>query len=112
MSECQCCGQPMEQPDDEPQIIKRGKLKQDMYGFKNDREFLDRLEVFFLETHKTVTKMMNATQRRFYVVAKQGAEFYCLQFNDGDRLWYDDEGLGIEDMDDKWAKKNLEIYDA
>lgn len=38
--------------------------------------------------------------------AKAGTQFDCY-IVDGKELWYDSEGIGIEEMDAEWAVRNL-----
>ena len=38
--------------------------------------------------------------------AKAGTQFDCY-IVDGEELWYDSEGIGIEEMDSECAKRNL-----
>ena len=40
------------------------------------------------------------------LAAKAGTQFDCY-IVDGEELWYDSEGIGIEEMDAAWAARNL-----
>ena len=42
-----------------------------------------------------------------FILIKAGTKFVCFIDDDGFELWFDDAGIGVEEMDSDWAKENL-----
>lgn len=60
-------------------------------------------------TEAEVKGLIKAFQDSFEKVLEKGARFVSY-IDDGEELWYDDEGYGIEGVDNDWAEKYLENF--
>lgn len=100
----------------EDEVSKIGFLKHNLaYGWqlseKVDR-LINSINNFWvseeeLEVMLSSLKKMFCKDEEECLWAPKGTKFIYLKF-DGEYSWFDDEGIGIEDQDDEWAKKHLE----
>ncbi len=87
--------------------IKEGFLKEDLYEYVNDDDWMDNIP-FWLYTIKEKNKAIKEVSNSFKKVLKKGTRFVCF-LDKGAESWYDDPAIfGVEDMDEKWAKLYLE----
>lgn len=97
--------------EEENNPVKVGFLKMDLYGFQSDSyesmSFKKSWGNFWLKTEKQKSATIEEFKSRFEKVLEKGAKFVCYMI-DGEESWFDDEGYGVENMDNKWANKYLE----
>lgn len=94
------------QKEKEEKIAKIGYLKFDLYDFRVSNNHNLRIDHFWI-TECEKQKLIEEFKNNFEILANKGTKFVCYIDSDGEN-WYDDEGIGIEDMNSVWAEKYLE----
>ncbi len=88
-------------------VIKTGELKHDLYYFDfkdvsslaQDMEFWatkEELDIFIKDV-MSLAPSLNL---------KKGDSFSCYHYSYED-MWFDDDGVGMEEMPNEWAEKHL-----
>lgn len=97
--------------DDENKIIKVGYLKMDLYSFESDHYskilFAEDWGDFWLKTNEEMLAIIESFKEKFKLVLPKGSKFVCYHYDDQD-FWFDDENVGVEQVDNNWAEKYLE----
>ena len=100
--------------EDENTVKKTGVLKNDLFYIESRYPEIRHDISDFIKTHgwwlkrdavlsiveQVKNDLLNSLQ------AKAGTPFDCYIIN-GEELWYDSSGIGIEEMSAEWAEKNL-----
>lgn len=91
-------------------VVKKGYLKMDLYNFHSDSyhclSFKESWGDFWLYNKKQKEDFIQDFISRFDLVLPEGTEFVCYLV-DGKETWYDNIKYGVEEVDEKWAKKYL-----
>jgi len=89
---------------------QEGFLKEGLYWCVGiNASLFDAVVPYDLVSH---TKMMSLKELAMemldsiFVTVPRNTRFICFEDEDSS-FWYDDIGIGIEDMTDEWAQKNL-----
>ncbi len=108
----------------EDEVIKKGILKHDLYYNVNIQDLIHSIiprttveEKDEFLTREQVDKLLKQISDKFQAiepVVKKGALFSQLAILGGTKCieWSDDEGIGLEQLSDKWAEDNLEVKDG
>lgn len=89
---------------------KMGFLKHDMYEFYDEKYPRPK---YMKCTKENKDKIIQEFSEKFEKIAEKGAKFVCYKDEERARiagteyLWYDENGF-FEEMDDEWAKENLD----
>jgi hypothetical protein len=97
---------------------KHGVLKHDLYGLSirspelriNISDIVEDQMGYFVtaQSIKAIFEKVKEEIEADTPDAPKGTKFDCY-IDDGEELWYDAEGIGIEEVDSEWAKKHLTI---
>lgn len=84
---------------------KMGFLKHDMYGCVkgfNLNQYAQKIH-----TTEELNVIIEEFKQSFEKVGEKGLKFVCYNYDD-EYLWYDEGDGWFADLDDEWAKENLE----
>jgi len=94
---------------------KHGVLKHDLFclDFREPRVDIDISDIieqygWFIPKNAVDEIRTRCLNEDDMIIAKKGTKFDCY-IDGGEELWYDAEGIGIEEVDSKWAKIHLTI---
>jgi len=95
---------------------KHGILKHDLFYINSRypeiridiRDIIEKYGWFIpkLALDEIKTRCLNHT---YQIIVKKGTKFDCY-IDDSEELWSDAEGVGVEEMNAEWAKKNWKIW--
>jgi hypothetical protein len=102
-----------EEENDKPKKV--GFLKHDLF-FLNSRypevrftieRFIEEAKGYWLEKRTIEDILKNIEKEIYELKAPAGTKFVCY-IDDGEEVWFDDNNIGLEEMDADWAAQHLE----
>lgn len=102
-----------EEENNKPQKV--GFLKHDLFFINsrypevrfNIQSFVDKARGWWLEKRAIEDIAKEMEKEMFDLKAPAGTKFVCY-VDDGEEVWYDDNNIGLEEMDADWAAQHLE----
>lgn len=94
---------------EEPVLIKEGFLKKDLYQFTSETgmPYYYNNDYDWIFDKQAMNNMISEFKERFENVLPKGTRFVCYRDYEGNEMWYDDIGYGLDNKDNEWAKENL-----
>lgn len=83
--------------------IKRATLKHDLFLLREKRIYGNWVNEKELEEIKNNLYIMHVPK---------GTEFECIMLDNKWNMWFDCDGVGLEEMSDEWANENLENIES